>query len=196
MADVATGPQGGPGVSAFGDSRAAGWLPWEEPPASHRGHVPHLSQAPHHLHLVEVRQTPPVDEYGPAPFVVTYFHPIVLMITFMGVGLQVPAGIFHAQAPLDPIVHFVVPMTTGPILFSYLFENYLLAALSTAVAIVTLGVCVEVGWEIVEFAGDHLFGLRWQVDNTDTMWDLIVGVAGALVGVLSHAAVRHAEEPG
>lgn len=165
-------------MSAFGDNRVQR-LPWDMPP-----------DPPYHLHLVEVRQTPPLEEEGPPPFLVTYFHPIALMITFMGVGLQVPFGVFGPQAPLDPIVHFVVPMTTGPILFGYLFESYLMSALPTAVAIITVGVFVEVGWEVIEFTGDNLFGLHWQIDNADTMGDLIIGVVGAAFGAGTSAAVR------
>jgi len=37
-------------------------------------------------------------------------------------------------------------------------------------------------WEIFEFSGDHLFGTNMQKSGlVDTMWDLIVNVAGALL---------------
>lgn len=36
-------------------------------------------------------------------------------------------------------------------------------------------------WEIYEFSIDQLFGTTMQIDNTDTMTDLIADVAGALV---------------
>ncbi len=52
----------------------------------------------------------------------------------------------------------------------------------------TFAVCMGAVWEIFEFAMDTLFGLQMQkpmLDDpsglTDTMWDLIVDAAGALV---------------
>ena len=34
-------------------------------------------------------------------------------------------------------------------------------------------------WEVLEFGGDAAFGLTWQVDNADTMNDIICGIVGA-----------------
>jgi len=193
MADVATGPQGGPGVSAFGDNRAAGWLPWEEPPAPRRDPVPHPPRVPHHLHLVEIRQTPPVDDPEPLPFVVRYFHAVCLTLVFIAVGLEWLMDKFGPQAPLDPIVHFIFPMASGSIIVSTLFWDDPPRPLPAMIMVGTIGVTLEVLWEIIEFTGDHLLNLHWQIDNTDTMWDLVIGVAGASFGAVTHAAVRLAE---
>jgi hypothetical protein len=138
------------------------------------------------------RSTP---AHHPAPpFAVRYFHSLALMIVAVAVGLQVPMGVFHAQAPMDPIVHFVIPMSTGSLALTYLYgDDPQPRAVPTVVIATALGVLGEVLWETAEFTGDHVLHLHWQVDNADTMWDLIIGVVGALFGGLCHVGVRSLE---
>jgi hypothetical protein len=133
---------------------------------------------------------PPEPEPAALPFVVRHFHPVCLMVTFVAVGLQWPMGKFGPQAPLDPWVHFIFPMAAGSIIVSALFWDDPPRTLPAMIMVGTIGVTLEVLWEIVEFTGDHLFHLHWQVDNTDTMWDLIIGVAGAAFGAVTHVAIE------
>jgi hypothetical protein len=44
---------------------------------------------------------------------------------------------------------------------------------------------VSVLWEILEFAVDQLLHTNMQPSASDTMWDLIVGFAGAFISALS-----------
>jgi len=123
--------------------------------------------------------------------VVRHFHPVCLMVTFVAVGLQWPLGKFGPQAPLDPAVHFIFPMAIGSIVVSLLFwDTPAPGTLPTMIMVASVGITAEVLWECVEFASDHLFHLHWQVDNTDTMSDLAIGVAGAAFGAVAHAAIE------
>ena len=137
---------------------------------------------------------PPAEaEPPPLPFVVRHFHAVCLMLVFIAVGLQWPLGVFSAQAPLDPYVHFIFPMASGSIIVSTLFWDDPPRTLPAMIMVGTIGVTLEVLWEIIEFTGDHLFHLHWQVDNSDTMWDLIIGVIGAAAGAVAHAAIEDAK---
>ena len=69
-----------------------------------------------------------------------------------------------------------------------LFEGDRYAAPAWALALIALsfGVMIGVIWEIFEFAMDQLFGLNMQKSGlVDTMWDLIVDVAGAGLGAMA-----------
>jgi hypothetical protein len=50
-----------------------------------------------------------------------------------------------------------------------------------AVFAVAFSLAMGALWEIVEFAGDGIFGSSWQINNADTMWDLIADLIGALI---------------
>lgn len=146
---------------------------------------------PWHDYTWHTPEPAPEPEPPRLPFVVRYFHSLCLAGVFIAVGLQWPLGMFSAQAPLDPYVHFIFPMTSGSILVSYLFwDTDQPAPLPTMIMVGSIGVTAEVLWETAEFAGDNLWGLHWQLGNTDTMHDLITGVFGAAFGALTHAAIE------
>ncbi len=42
-------------------------------------------------------------------------------------------------------------------------------------------------WEMVEFVGDSYFNTAWQLNNSDTMWDLIAaGIGSLIVSILGY----------
>ena len=55
------------------------------------------------------------------------------------------------------------------------------AQLLELVLIVSLTAAAAVFWEFGEFASDQLFGTGLQGSLMNTMWDMILGMAGALV---------------
>ncbi len=46
---------------------------------------------------------------------------------------------------------------------------------------VTFSLAAGVVWELMEFAGDSFWGGHWQLNNSDTMWDLIAAGIGSLI---------------
>lgn len=76
----------------------------------------------------------------------------------------------------------------GVIFVLFLFEGDRYAAPPWALSMLAFCFAVTIGavWEIFEFAMDQFFGLNMQKSGLiDTMWDLIVDVAGALVAALT-----------
>jgi len=72
-----------------------------------------------------------------------------------------------------------------------LFEGDRYAAPPWAIAFFGFCFAVMIGmvWEIFEFSMDQIFGLNMQKSGlTDTMWDLIVDMAGALFGASAGVA--------
>ncbi len=88
----------------------------------------------------------------------------------------------------DVVLHGFSAMGFGIIgfLFAfYLFQGDRYAAPPWALALIAFCVALAIGtlWEIFEFAMDQIFGLNMQKSGLqDTMWDLIVDTAGALIG--------------
>ncbi|WP_212523972.1 hypothetical protein [Actibacterium sp. MT2.3-13A] len=73
----------------------------------------------------------------------------------------------------------------GLLFVLFLFEGDRYAAPPWALAMIAFTFAVSIGavWEVFEFAMDQLFGLNMQKSGlTDTMWDLIVDMAGGLLG--------------
>lgn len=130
---------------------------------------------------------------GELPFLLRWFHYIALAVVVVGMAVQVPMGVFAAQAPMDPVAHFVWPMATGSIAFQVMFADDDLRIVPSLIVITALGVGFEVLWEVAEFTGDHFLIFRhWQVDNADTMSDLIIGIFGAVVGASLHVGIERA----
>ena len=56
-----------------------------------------------------------------------------------------------------------------------------LSPIFVSIFAVAFSLAIGAGWEIFEFMGDSIFGSRWQTDGTDTMWDMIADLVGALI---------------
>lgn len=100
--------------------------------------------------------------------------------------IRIPFGTFNEGSSIDTFAHFALPLFAAPLLYAWLRRlNYLPGAehnRGQILLVVLLGVSAEVIWEIFEFGVDRAFGLQWQIDNTDTMHDLMLAVIGSLAG--------------
>lgn len=100
---------------------------------------------------------------------------------------RIPLGTFNDSSILDTIAHFVLPATGTPVLYQALEKSKHLPSAtygSKLFIMVLLGVTLAVVWEIFELSVDMLFGTNWQLNNIDTMTDLMLGLAGSMLGSL------------
>ena len=110
------------------------------------------------------------------------FHLYLLTFTLTIFFGQVPMGLFAAQSPLDSTAHVLLPAAATSLLYDALYHRVVHSAAQYFCTMVLLGVSTEMFWEVLEFGGDAAFGLSWQVDNADTMNDIICGIVGASLG--------------
>lgn len=95
---------------------------------------------------------------------------------------------FYDSIPLwDKFLHFqsglILGVTGFVLVYTLNEEEFVPLDLSpgfVAFFAITFSLAIGVVWEIVEFAGDFLFSVDWQHNNTDTMWDLIADGMGSL----------------
>lgn len=112
------------------------------------------------------------------------------IVTFIFVTLFLgEVGRFYDWIPLwDKFWHFqsgVLLSATGYVLV-YILNEYKELKLSlspgfVSIFAITFSLAIGAIWEIVEFVGDSIFLSHWQLNNTDTMWDLIADGSGALI---------------
>jgi hypothetical protein len=96
---------------------------------------------------------------------------------------------FYGFIPLwDKIVHFQSGLLfsgTGFVVIYLLNESERtpieLSPGFVAVFAIAFSLAIGAIWEIAEFTGDEIFGSHWQAGNSDTMWDLIADLSGAIV---------------
>lgn len=93
----------------------------------------------------------------------------------------------------DKLTHFVSSVTIAILAFfvAILVEQHgdiRLTNPAVLTFIVTLTLAAGATWEIGEFTADQVFGTNLQQGNTDTMVDLIIDLAGAMI-VAAFAAV-------
>ena len=114
------------------------------------------------------------------------FHLYLLVSTLVIFFAQIPLGVFAAQSPLDTTAHVLLPAAASSLLHDLIFRRVVHVPVEYFCTMVFFGMGAEAVWEVAEFAGDAAFGLSWQVDNADTMNDIMCGIAGAILG----AAIR------
>ena len=131
----------------------------------------------------------------------SFFYIFILCATVLGEVFS----LYYAIPCWDSLLHFssgIMAGMLGGILIVNFFKKKdcgnLISPLFIAVAVVCFALCIGVVWEIYEFAADSLLGLNMQKftvqDGTaligqaalaDTMKDLIVDFAGAIVAAVS-----------
>lgn len=100
--------------------------------------------------------------------------------------------IIREPHPFDWLVHFTFLIAISQLLYVVL-ENYELHAKKNEkissmttpriiLMVLLVGMGIGVWWEIIEFSSDHLLGTHLQLNNADTMGDLIADTLGSLVG--------------
>ncbi|MEA2290578.1 MAG: hypothetical protein QOD55_2575 [Solirubrobacteraceae bacterium] len=101
-------------------------------------------------------------------------------------------GLYDALTWFDNVVHFSVPFFGAPTLYIALArldvvpdprdETDLRLYVGIAVITFALGVALGALWEIAEWASDNVAGSSLQIDNEDTVGDLIADSLGSLCG--------------
>jgi hypothetical protein len=115
---------------------------------------------------------------------------LVLALTLQAWGEAL--GLYDSIAWFDNVVHFSLPFFGAPTLYIVLArldvvpdpkdETYLRHYIGIAIISFALGVALGALWEIVEYASDNWLGSSLQIDNDDTIGDLIADSLGALCG--------------
>ena len=102
--------------------------------------------------------------------------------TFMGEGLD-----FYKRLWIwDKILHFYGSAVVGMLAFVTVYTLHYTKKLRLTlplIAFFTIAIAMAVGgiWEICEFAVDKLFTRMTQDSLDDTMWDMILDLAGAVI---------------
>ena len=107
-------------------------------------------------------------------------------------GLGEALGVYDEVPVFDDVVHVTLPLLTAPVVYIGLArldvvpdprdETHLEHYLGIFVVTVALGITLGALWEIVEWRSDAWLGTDLQVDNDDTVSDLVSDSIGSLVG--------------
>ncbi len=96
---------------------------------------------------------------------------------------------FYDHVPFwDKFVHFQSGLLLGATgyIFVYILNEQKTGKLDLTpgfVSVFAVAFSLTIGaiWEMLEFAADYALGIHWQNSLSDTMWDLIVNLIGALI---------------
>lgn len=101
-------------------------------------------------------------------------------------------GVYDAMPVFDDIVHVTLPLLTAPVLYIGLArldvvpdprdETHVRHYAGMAVVTACLGVTLGALWEVVEWRSDAWFGTSLQIDNADTVSDLVYDSLGSVLG--------------
>ncbi len=94
----------------------------------------------------------------------------------------------------DEAMHFLIPMLAAPVVYiaharadvvpDPKQETHTRHLVGIAILTVALGITVGAVWEMLEWVSDRTIGSTLQEGNTDTVTDLMLDGAGAIVGAL------------
>jgi hypothetical protein len=117
---------------------------------------------------------------------------LVLALTLQSWGEAL--GLYDSITWFDNVVHFSLPFFAAPTLYIALArldvvpdpkdETHTRHYVGIALVAFALGVALGGSWEIVEWSSDNTLGTSLQIDNDDTIGDLIADSLGALCGAL------------
>jgi hypothetical protein len=119
------------------------------------------------------------------------FEIAIIFFLFASLFLGELGNFYHHFWWWDILLHFSSAIAfgcVGFIILFYLNKSNKISSKPIWVAIFSFAFAVSVGavWEIFEFAMDQIFGMNMQKSGLmDTMWDLIIDVAGALIASLT-----------
>ena len=115
---------------------------------------------------------------------------LVLALTLQAWGEAL--GLYDSVRWFDNVVHFTLPFFAAPTLYIVLARldvvpdprDETTGRHYAGIAIVAFALGVALGglWEIVEWSSDNTLGSSLQIDNDDTVGDLIADSLGALCG--------------
>jgi uncharacterized membrane protein YjdF len=119
-------------------------------------------------------------------------YDLAYCIVFALTGWGDAVGLYDALSFYDNIVHFLVPLFSGQVIYILLARIELVpdpkdsstpahyAGLFSVTA--ALGIAVGALWEIVEWTADSTIGSDLQLGNEDTVTDLLADASGAFAG--------------
>jgi hypothetical protein len=115
---------------------------------------------------------------------------LVLALTMQAWGEAL--GLYDSIAWFDNVVHFTLPFFGAPTLYIVLArldvvpdpkdETHVRHYVGIAIVAFALGVALGGLWEIAEWGSDNMLGSSLQIDNDDTVGDLIADSLGAACG--------------
>ncbi|HEX5448137.1 MAG TPA: hypothetical protein VFW90_02980 [Candidatus Saccharimonadales bacterium] len=119
----------------------------------------------------------------------------IIILLFIGSQLVTITHIVREPHPLDWIIHLVFTGFISQLVYILLVDYHLVSKQQDKISkfpparvilmVWFIGTAVGAWWEIVEFSLDHIFGLHLQLNNLDTMGDLIADTTGSLLGGIS-----------
>lgn len=114
----------------------------------------------------------------------------VVLFMFATIFLGEVAQFYEKYPWWDLIFHTLSGVGFGLVgymmlILTYRKQNVRLAPLFTSVFAISFSLAISAVWEILEFIIDTLLNTNMQPSAEDTMWDLVVGLIGALVSALS-----------
>lgn len=103
-------------------------------------------------------------------------------------------GVYDRFLAFDDLVHFTLPMLTAPVLYIALArldvvpdprddttrQHYV----GIFVVALALGITLGALWELVEWAADNWFGTHLQLNNDDTVGDMLRDSLGSVAGAV------------
>lgn len=115
---------------------------------------------------------------------------LVLALTLQAWGEAL--GLYDSVAWFDNVVHFTLPFFGAPTLYIVLArldvvpdpkdETHVRHYVGIAIVAFALGAALGGLWEIAEWGSDNMLGSSLQIDNDDTVGDLIADSLGAACG--------------
>ena len=119
-------------------------------------------------------------------------YDLALLVALSLQGWGEVLGLYDRFGWFDNVVHFVLPSLIAPVMYIALArldvvpdpkdESHLQHHIGVFLVTFALGGAVGAVWEVVELSSDGVLGTSLQVDNTDTVTDLLLDLGGALVG--------------
>ncbi len=133
-----------------------------------------------------------VAVYAVRPILLPRIYDLAFCLAFALTGWGDAVGLYESLSFYDNIVHVLVPLFSGQVLYILLARIELVSdprdsesrAHYVGLFIVTaaLGLAVGALWEIVEWAADSTIGSDLQLGNEDTVTDLVSDAVGAFIG--------------
>lgn len=148
-----------------------------------RGDAENAFQA---MGLFQVSLAPLVVEAIGRVRIPLYLQLLYAILVFTGGYMGSYQRFYDVWEPWDTVVHFfsgiMIALWAGYILRSVMRKHsFVMPRWLLATVITSFSALVAMLWEIAEFAADQAMGSRAQIDNYDTMVDMITGTLSALI---------------
>lgn len=139
--------------------------------------------------LLQVSLSPLVIEAIARVRIPLYLQLLYAVLIFTGGYMGSYLRFYDVWQPWDTIVHFysgiMISLWTDYILRAVMLTHrFEMPRWLHAMVITSFSALVAMLWEIGEFAADQMTGSRAQIDNYDTMIDMITGTLSALIAAV------------